>query len=161
MRTLGKKGAAIVACGDILKAVIAVLISKFFIEDQVAAVFIAGMGAVLGHNFPVFFKFKGGKGVIVSFVAMLFTDWRIGIAVGVIAMSIMAISRYVSLGSILGAVLFVVFCCIFKGQDDRYIVFSIMVSGLLIYMHRSNIVRLVKGNENKLSLGRKKNKEEK
>ncbi len=158
LRTLGKKGAAMVVLGDAIKAVIAILIAIFVIEDRMTAVFIAGMGTALGHNFPVFFRFKGGKGVLVSLVAMLFADWRIGIVVAVIAVAIMAISRYVSLGSILGAVLFVVMSCIFHLSDDRFIVFALMLSGLTIYMHRSNIVRLVKGTENKLGGKRKEEK---
>ncbi len=150
LRTLGKKGAAMVVAGDALKAVIAILLAKFFIEDKAAAVFIAGMGTVLGHNFPVFFGFKGGKGVLVSLVTMLFADWRIGIIVAVFAIAVMAISRYVSLGSIVGALLFVAFGLVFHMGDERFIVFSLMISGLAIYMHRSNIVRLIKGTENKL-----------
>ena len=158
LRTLGKKGAALVVLGDGLKAVIAILIAKFVIDDQMTAVFVAGMGCVLGHNFPVFFRFKGGKGVLVSLVAMLFADWRIGIVVMIIAIGIMAASRYVSLGSILGAVFFVILSCVFYiNSDDRFVVFSLMLAGLTIYMHRSNIVRLLNGTENKLG----KRKEEK
>ncbi len=154
LRTLGKKGAIPVVIGDALKAVIAIVLAKIFIEDKMGAVFIAGMGTVLGHNFPIFFGFKGGKGVLVSLVTMLFADWRIGLAVAVIAITVMAVSKYVSLGSIIGALLFVVFSFVFHMQDDRFVVFALMLSGLAVYMHRGNIVRLVKGTENKL--GKKK-----
>lgn len=150
LRTLGKAGAALVVLGDALKAVVAILIARLVIKDGMSAVFIAGLGTVFGHNFPIFFKFRGGKGVLVSLVAMLFADWRIGLIVALIAIAIMAISRYVSLGSIIGALLFIALSCLMHWGDDKFVVFSLMLSVLTIYMHRSNIVRLIKGTENKL-----------
>jgi len=154
LRTVGKKGAILVVVGDILKAVVAVLIAKLLSDNQ-TAVYIAGIGAVLGHNFPLYFKFKGGKGIIVSTVAILFAEPVLGLITVVVAISIMAISRYVSLGSILGAVLFVILAIIFKTPDTEFIVFAAMLALLAIYMHRSNISRLLAGNENKLSFGKK------
>ena len=154
LRTVGKKGAILVVLGDVLKAVIAILIAKL-LSDNPTAVYIAGIGAVLGHNFPLYFKFKGGKGIIVSTVAILFADPILGLITFVVAILIMAISRYVSLGSILGAALFVVLALIFKTPDTEFIVFAVMLAILAIYMHRSNIARLLSGKENKLSFGRK------
>lgn len=157
LRTVGKKGALFVVLGDVLKAVIAVLIAKL-ISDNPAAVYIAGLGAVLGHNFPLYFKFKGGKGIIVSTVAILFADPVLGLATAIVALLIMAVSRYVSLGSILGAVLFVILALVFKTTDAEFVVFAIMLALLAIYMHRSNISRLLAGKENKLSFGSKEEK---
>lgn len=157
LRTLGKKAAAIVTVCDCLKAVVAILIAKLvaylagmdgYFSD--VAVYTAGIGAVLGHNFPVYFGFKGGKGVLVSMVAMLFADWRIGLAVMVVAILIMAVTRYVSLGSVLGAVLLVVLALIFRMGDTPYIVFCIICAALAVFMHRGNIKRLLSGTENKL-----------
>ncbi len=154
LRTVGKKGAILVVVGDILKAVVAVLIAKLLSDNQ-NAVYIAGIGAVLGHNFPLYFRFKGGKGIIVSTVAILFAEPVLGLITVVVAILIMAISRYVSLGSILGAVLFVVLAIVFKTPDTEFIVFAAMLALLAIYMHRSNISRLLAGNENKLSFSSK------
>ena len=151
LRTVGKKGAVLVVVGDILKTIIAIYIGKFILNFDQNAVFIAGMGTVLGHNFPLYFKFKGGKGIVVSTTAMFFADPVIGLIVFAVAISIMAISKYVSLGSVLGAVLFVVCAFIFKSQNTDFIVFAMMLALLAIYMHKSNIVRLFNGTENKLN----------
>lgn len=158
LRTVGKLGALFVVIGDALKAVISIVLARLITKNDADAVYIAGMGVVLGHNFPVFFGFKGGKGVLVSLVAMLFADWRIGLVTAAIAIAIMVISRYVSLGSILGAVIFIVMSLIFHAGDSKFVVFSIMLSGLVIYMHRTNIVRLVRGTENKTSFKKSESK---
>ncbi len=157
LRTVGKKGAIFVVLGDVLKAVAAVLVAKL-ISDSPNAVYIAGLGAVLGHNFPLYFRFKGGKGIIVSTVVILFADPLLGLITMIAAISIMAVSRYVSLGSVLGAVIFVVLALVFKNNNAEFIVFAIMLAFLAIYMHRSNIVRLLAGKENKLSFGSKEDK---
>ena len=151
LRTLGKKGAIIVVLGDVLKAVIAILIAKLILRGDPSAVYIAGIGAVLGHNFPVYFKFKGGKGIVVSTTVMMFADPIIGLVVITVAITIMAFTRYVSLGSVLGAALFAVLSLIFKLNDPDFVVFALMIALLAIYMHKSNIVRLISGTENKLT----------
>ena len=157
LRTVGKKGAIFVVLGDVLKAVAAVLVAKL-ISDSPNAVYIAGLGAVLGHNFPLYFRFKGGKGIIVSTVVILFADPLLGLITMIAAISIMAVSRYVSLGSVLGAVLFVILALVFKNSNAEFIVFAIMLAFLAIYMHRSNIARLLAGKESKLSFGSKEDK---
>ncbi len=154
LRTVGKKGALFVVLGDVLKTVIAILIAKL-ISSSPSSVYIAGIGAVLGHNFPLYFKFKGGKGIIVSTVSIIFADPILGLATVVIALLIMAVSKYVSLGSILGAVVFVILSLVFKFANTEFVVFAFILATLAIYMHKSNIVRLVKGNENKLSFKKK------
>lgn len=160
LRTVGKKGAIFVVLGDVLKAVVAVLIAKL-ISNSPNAVYIAGLGAVLGHNFPLYFGFKGGKGIIVSAVIILFADPLLGLITMVAAISIMAVSRYVSLGSVLGAVLFVILALVFNTSDTEFIIFAATLALLAIYMHRSNISRLIAGKENKLSFGSKKAQEDK
>lgn len=151
LRTVGKKGAILVVAGDILKTVIAVMIGKLILDFSPNAVYIAGMGTVLGHNFPLYFKFKGGKGIVVSTTAMFFANPLIGLIVFVAAIAIMATTRYVSLGSVLGAVLFVVLAFIFENQNTDFVVFALMLALLAIYMHKTNIVRLLNGTENKLN----------
>ncbi len=157
LRTFGKGAAILVLLGDALKAVIALLIAKYIFKNIDNAVYVAGIGVTLGHNFPVFFRFKGGKGIVVSTVAILFADWQIGLIAIFIALTIMATSKYVSLGSIIGAVSIIVLGIILRGfNDTSYIIFSVILGGLAIIMHRKNIVRLIKGTENKLGASKKK-----
>ncbi len=153
LRTLGKGAAIVVLFGDMLKAVISILIAKALLNEQIA-VYIASIGVVLGHNFPIYFGFKGGKGVAVSAIACLFADWRIGAFVIILSVLIMGVTKYVSLGSIIGAVLVFLLGFLFRGIDIPYIIFSIIIGGLAIIMHRKNIVRLFNGTENKLSFSK-------
>ncbi len=124
--------------------------------------YVAALFAVLGHNFPVFFGFKGGKGVATSGAVILMLDWKIGLIVLVFAIAVMAVTRYVSLGSVLSAAAYPIALVAFmlgRGEFDfGYFLFSIIISGLLIFRHRANIVRLKNGTENKL--GAKKKKED-
>lgn len=158
LRSYGKKAALFVVLGDCLKAAVSVLlgwlIAKVTGLNSDYATYAAGIGAVLGHNFPVYFKFRGGKGVLVSMMAMMFADWRIGVVVLIFALALMAITRYVSLGSILGATLFFVLSVIFHWGDSIYLGFALVMAGTLIGMHHANIKRLLTGTESKL--GQKK-----
>ncbi|MBQ7098062.1 MAG: glycerol-3-phosphate 1-O-acyltransferase PlsY [Clostridia bacterium] len=155
LRTVGKKGAALVVLGDVLKAVIALLFAKFAPFTTANALYVAGIGAVLGHNFPLYFQFKGGKGIVVSLVAILFADPVLGLVTFVAAIAIMAVTRYVSLGSMLGAVIFAVLSLIFKAGNTDFIIFSFVLAVLAVYMHRENLARLLAGNENKLGSKKK------
>lgn len=120
--------------------------------------YIAGIFVVLGHDFPVFFGFRGGKGVATSLGVALTLDWQVGLIIAVIALVIMASSRYVSLGSICAAALypFVLFTYLMVKElstlDDKlgYIVMSFVLALLLIVKHHSNIKKLSQGKENKL-----------
>ena len=151
LRVLGKKGGILTLLGDILKTVIAILISKAILkEDTSLAVYLSGVGAVLGHNYPVWFGFKGGKGIAVSITAILFADYKIGLIVLVVSLLIMATTKYVSLGSVLGASLCILLSLVLRWGDVYYILFTVIVGLLAIYRHKANIVRLLKGEENKL-----------
>ena len=151
LRTVGKLGALLVVLGDILKTVIAILFAKLFLKSDPSAIYIAGLGAVIGHNFPLYFGFKGGKGIIVSTVAILFAEPIIGLITAVVAILIIVISHYVSLGSISGAVIFVILSFIFKLSNPKFVVFACVLALLAIYMHKANIQRLISGTESKLS----------
>lgn len=155
LRTVGKKGALLVVLGDIFKTVLAVFIAELILKDGKQAIYIAGLGVVLGHNYPIFFKFKGGKGIIVSAVVIVAADPIIGAAVIIISVAVMAITRYVSLGSIVGAVLFLILSLIFHRQSSDFLVFAAILSLLAIYRHNGNILRLIRGTENKLSFNKK------
>ena len=123
--------------------------------------YIAGLCVVLGHNFPVWFGFRGGKGVATSLGVILALNWIIGLTVLIIAILIMIFSRYVSLGSIIGATVypFILLTYIVAGSDNPlkslkdelvYIIMAFLLSFMLILKHHANIKRLKAGNENKL-----------
>lgn len=169
LRTYGKKLAIITLVCDILKGVVPVLLALLvdkLILSNISSFsgmesyllgslhYIAGFFAVLGHNFPVFFGFKGGKGVATTLGAVLTLNWQVGLILLVVAVAIMAITRYVSLGSIIGAALFPILLLAFSlgsGEVDiMSIVFAFALAALIILRHSSNIRRLIKGEENKL-----------
>lgn len=148
LRVLGKTAAIMVLAGDILKAIIACIAGRIITGGD-AGVMAAGMGAILGHNWPVYFGFKGGKGVLTSAAVVFMMDWKAGLIVlGVFAV-LVAVTRYVSLGSIIAAFLFPV-VSLFLGRDLLFIVFAAAIALLIIARHRANIIRLVKGTESKL-----------
>ena len=161
LRTMGKKYAVITLIIDILKGVVAILLSSFAVSFGAgeASAYIAGVAVVLGHNFPVFFGFRGGKGVATSLGVILLLDWRIGLSVLAVALIIMATTRFVSLGSILAAVLFmviqIVVMCVTDTFDTVRLICVLILGILLIFRHRANIVRLIKGEENKLGAKKK------
>ncbi len=159
LRTVGKKAAALTLICDILKGVIAVLIGyaiSFITKDLNAALLvqIAGIFAIIGHTFPVFFKFKGGKGIATSLGILLLVNYQIGLICLVFWLIIVIFTRMVSLGSIMAAILFPVLT-IFIAQnylvEGNYIIFGIVVAVLVVFNHRSNIKRILEGKENKLS----------
>lgn len=155
LRNFKLRTAILVFIGDALKAVFAILLAFLLVPDNKTAVFAASLGTILGHNFPALYNFKGGKGVLVSIVAIFFTDYRIGLIIFVGSLLIMFITGYVSLGSIIGAVAFPILTIIFHLSKPSYIIFAIIVGGLSVFMHRSNIKRLLSGEEN--CFRRKKN----
>ena len=163
LRTLGKKAAAVVLLGDVAKAVIAILLAMLAArlifpgeyDISLYCRYLAGLGAVLGHNFPLYFGFRGGKGILASISCITMLDWRIGLILIIICILIMAVTRYVSLGSISGAILYPLFVVAFNMNNKEpyvpyYIALSIAIALLALYQHRSNLGRLMKGTESKL-----------
>lgn len=151
---------------DILKGVVAVLIAYLvglcFEEGQLnraLLVQLAGIFVIVGHTFPVYFKFKGGKGVATSLGVLLITNWQIGLICLVFALLLMALTKIVSVGSIIAALLFPVLT-IFIGQNylvpGNYIIFGVLIALFVIFNHRENVKRLLAGEENKLNLGKSK-----
>ncbi len=161
LRSVGKGPAALTLILDILKGVVAILIAKFIVgniaseANTAILVQIAGFFAVVGHTFPVFFGFKGGKGVATSLGVLLVMNPLIGGICLVFALVVMALTRMVSLGSIMAAILFPVLTIFitdsYIADGYNYIIFGIAMAVLVIFNHRSNIKRLYNGQENKLS----------
>ncbi len=158
LRTAGKGIAALTLVCDILKGVVAVLLAKIIgaidgVEHPEYLVQIAGLMVVIGHTFPIFFKFKGGKGVATSLGIILLINWQIGLICLVFALVLMILTRMVSLGSVAAAILFPVLT-IFITENyivpGDYKIFGILLGIFVCFNHRSNIKRLLKGTENKL-----------
>lgn len=148
LRTLGLGPAALVILGDVLKGVIAVLLGRIFLGEIGGIV--AGISVVVGHNWPVFFQFKGGKGILTSAAVIIMITPPIGAYVMAAAVIIIALTRYVSLGSLVGAVLLPLMVVMMKSEDTNLIIFSAILAVLAIYKHRSNIKRLLNGTESKI-----------
>ena len=151
LRVGGKKAAAFTFSGDILKGIIVVVAAKIFREQLGnVAFYLSCLAVIVGHNFPIFFGFRGGKGVATSAAVMIILDFPIGISIVLISLAVMAISKYVSLGSIAGAVIYPIAVAMFRSEPE-YTVFAVLVGLLALIRHRANIKRLINGTENKLS----------
>ena len=150
LRTLGKKAAALATLGDLLKGFIACLIGYYMVGGELG-VMAAGIAAIIGHNWPVYFKFKGGKGVLTSLAVVLSMDWRVALLVLGFFIIVTAATRYVSLGSILGAMIFpfASLLPIFH-KSAVFVAFAAVLSLMVIVRHRSNIVRILNRTESKL-----------
>lgn len=155
LRVGGKKAAVFTFSGDILKGVLVVLAAKLC-REQIGdiAFYLSCFAVILGHNFPIYFGFKGGKGIATSAAVMLVLDFPLGIIVVAVAVAVMAISKYVSLGSVTGAVIYPA-AVIISGGTAEYIAFAVLTGLLAVIRHRTNIVRLINGTENKLSKNKK------
>ena len=160
LRSVGKGLAALTLVCDILKGIVAVLVAywigKIAGESVKSEILIqlAGFFAVFGHTFPVYFGFKGGKGVATSLGILLLVNWQIGLICLIFAILVMAITRMVSLGSIMAAILFPVLTIFITDHyivDGNYIIFGIAMAVFVVFNHRSNLKRIYKGEENKLS----------
>lgn len=163
MRTYGKTLGLLTIAGDILKVMVAIWIA-FKIMDveelkvtldnasdypQVVLKSFAGLFAVLGHIFPCFFKFKGGKGVATSGGMVIMIDWRIALILLVIFALTILITKYVSLGSILMAVFYPVFIGIFY-KDIILVLIATVFTIIVVVAHRENVKRLINHTENKI-----------
>ena len=161
LRSVGKGAALATLILDILKGVVAIFIAKFIFgglaseANTAILVQLAGFFVVVGHTFPMFFGFKGGKGVATSLGVLLLTNPLIGAICLVFALVVMAFTRMVSLGSIMAAILFPVLTIFIKdnyiADGYNYIIFGIAMAVLVIFNHRSNLKRIYNGTENRLS----------
>ena len=160
LRTVGKKASIITLVCDILKGVVAILVAYvagLIMKDSVdkaLLIRLAGIAVILGHTFPIFFGFKGGKGIATALGVLMITNWNIGLICLVFALVLMILTRMVSLGSIAAAVLFPVLIIFMPHTaylvDGNYIIFSILLAVLVVFNHRANVKRLLTGTENKI-----------
>ena len=152
LRTYGKLPAAIVFLLDISKGVVSILLVRSVFDGMVYDCS-AALGAVLGHNFPVYYKFAGGKGVSTSLAVLLTLHYPTALVAVATFIIVVLISKYVSLSSIMAAGTAMIASFVFF-KIDVFSVFCAIIGVLCIYRHRSNIKRLLNGTENKL--GQKK-----
>ncbi len=152
LRTYGKKAAAGTLLCDMLKAVISVLFGLLVFEYLGA--YIAGLFCVLGHMFPVFFKFKGGKGVATTAAMVLTINPLAFLILFILFIVIVATTKYVSLGSVICMMIYPILTYTLGGAGFPTL-FSFAVAATVIFMHRSNIVRLLNNTENKISFSKK------
>ena len=182
LRTHGKKMGVLTLLIDVAKGIIAVLLAVLVVKyynsglaykvwgrsdlntwqgilDWISLPYIAGLFVILGHNFPLYFGFKGGKGVATSLGVVMMLDWKIGVMILVIALIIMAVTRYVSLGSVISGILFIILeiARMFFDSDWNLVrlICVILIGGLIIVRHHANIKRLLNGTENKLGAKKK------
>ena len=153
LRTYGKLPAAIVFLLDISKGVIAILLVRSVFDGMIFDCS-AALGAVLGHNFPVYYKFAGGKGVSTSLAVLLTLHYPTALVAMATFIIVVLITKYVSLSSILASVTAVIASFVFF-KVDIFSVFCLIIGVLCIFRHRSNIKRLINGTENKLGQKRK------
>ena len=167
LRTQGKAAALLVLIGDILKGVLSILAVHFIFKlildvDTYYTLgtwtwvnYFAGVFGAIGHIYPIYYGFKGGKGILVTFAAMLAINWIAGVIPFIIFVIVVAISRYVSLGSIIAAAVYpftVLILSLMQNDWSSWINFglSAVIGIMLIFMHRANIKRLLNHTEKKL-----------
>ena len=152
-RTMGAKKTLLVLLGDIAKGAAAVSIGMVLAGP--VGKLTAGIFVILGHLFPLYFGFKGGKGVLVGAVMLAFFDWRVfGIAFLLFVLAV-ALTKWISLGSILGAISFPITTWVFY-RDPVLTAMAFGMAAVVVFMHRSNIGRIIHGKENKFSYKSKK-----
>ena len=164
LRTLGWKAGVITFIGDCLKCVLAVVLVRLIYADsshvELLAIY-AGLGAVLGHNFPFYLKFKGGKGIASTAGLILAVNPLMFLIVAVVFIGIVWFTQYVSLGSLVIMVLFVIQVVIYgqmggfgltSGELYEFYTIAIVLVALAFWRHRANIKRLATGTENKTDI---------
>lgn len=168
LRVMGVKAGLIVFIGDCSKMILACLVTRYLFRAQPDLVYLyllyTGFGVILGHNFPFFMGFKGGKGIAASAGLLAATDWRVMLVCLAVFAGVVAATRYVSLGSILVMVIFMFWMIFFGYRGDyglrtaalpEFSAVALVIGGMGIWRHRSNIRRLLSGTENKIGAKKK------
>ena len=151
LRVLGPKAALITLIVDIGKGFLPVSVAMKLLGLPWAG--LCALAVFAGHVWPVFLRFRGGKGVAAAFGAILAIDWRIALICLAAAAVIVLVSRMVSLGSVSAAALFPVLCFF---MNEKMLISGIIMAVILIFKHKSNIARIAEGKENRLNFKKKK-----
>ncbi|MNI50806.1 Glycerol-3-phosphate acyltransferase [compost metagenome] len=148
LRTLGKGPAILVLLLDAAKGIIAVLLGQWVSSNEWIPV-LCGIAAIIGHNWPVYFGFRGGKGIATTVGVMATLCFLPTLFAGLIAIAVITITRYVSLGSLMLTVLLPLFIWAME-RPNEILWASLLLCFFAFYRHRTNVIKLIKGNENKL-----------
>jgi acyl phosphate:glycerol-3-phosphate acyltransferase len=153
LRTLGTGAATVAFAGDFLKGALAVLIVRYTVGDGSAwPELIAAIASVIGHSYSIFIGFKGGRGVVTGFGATIVAAPVLMIVAFAFGIALVAITRYVSLGSVSGAILGALLLCglaVYTG-DPAWAIWGVGLGGFIVVAHRDNIERLLAGTERRL-----------
>ena len=154
-RNYGSSASIFVIAIDMGKAILACLVGGLLLKQYglyIEGVALGGLGVILGHDFPALLGFKGGKGILSGVTVALMMDWRLGLLVFGIFLAAYLATGYVSLGSVLSSGSFGFFYAFFHWEHTFAVIVGFTLSFLIVWMHRANIVRLIKGQERKTNL---------
>ena len=162
-RVMGKKWGTVVALGDIAKGAAAVLVGyglalALNLTPDMAKL-VGGLLAIIGHCFPLYFGFKGGKGVMTTAAVMLFVDTPVALVALAVFAVVVVLTRYISLGSMLAALSLIPASLWLFHRSGGFGILTVVVALAIVLLHRKNIGRLLKGQESKVSLKKKKSGE--
>lgn len=152
MRTLGWFPSVLTLLGDVLKAVIAVLFGSMLAGET--GQYIAGVAVLLGHNWPVCFGFKGGKGMASSLGIIIATEPLLALVLFAVQVIILVVTKYMSVASLCTAVLYPVLVALLHHDNAAYVIFAVIAGALAVFSHRGNIRRLMTHTENKLDFSK-------
>ena len=155
IRSYGTGRAVLVILIDVLKAILACLLAGCMLAPYgygLEGRMLGGVCVMLGHDFPALQGFRGGKGILSGWFVAFMIDWRIGLMIGIVFFVAYFLTKYVSLGSLLAAVTFGVGFILFYYDNLLVSLGGIFLSALTVFMHRGNLVRLVRGEERKTDL---------
>lgn len=155
-RTYGGFQSLLVIAIDVTKCVLACLIAGWLLAGYgMIAKMVAGAVCILGHSYPALENFRGGKGIMSGFAMALATDWRVALLILAVFVITLVLTRFVSLGSVLAAVAFAVGYVVLHWGDLPVCIVAVITAVFVIFRHRQNIGRLLKGTESKFSFHKK------
>lgn len=160
LRVLGRKMALFTFAGDMLKGIIAVFIGKWLVGGQLGGL-MGVVGAVLGHYYPLYFGFMGGKGIATSFGSLLFVFPIEALLAFTVFLVLVAVTHYVSIGSIAAAITLPLLVLLTHASEPALWIITACVGASVVWRHKANIVRLINHTENQLDFSTLKGKKKK